>query len=309
MQISAVNGDVLDTTVDVLILKYANGYRGADQAIALKLGTLDLKPAVGQHLFVPTYGKIAPREVLLIGVGVLRDFDYVKIASFAKQALKIIAAERPNAINVGITVHGPGYGLDELASIDSLVSGLRAGSSSKINLSIIERDPKRFSKLVEYLDGNTDRKLATQLEGFSPEAAQAISSDRTYEKRLFAAMPFKETFLDHWEFAIQPAAHANQVLIERLDHEHFLGEIISEIRTRIERASAVIAVLDENNPNVFLEVGYAWGVGKPKILLLHSQSNAPFDVSGHKLIRYNRIGELRTQLESSLRGLLQAAAI
>ena len=47
-------------------------------------------------------------------------------------------------------------------------------------------------------------------------------------------MPFKTSFLDHWEFALEPAAHANNMIIERLDHEHFVGEILAEIRNRID---------------------------------------------------------------------------
>jgi hypothetical protein len=52
---------------------------------------------------------------------------------------------------------------------------------------------------------------------------------RTYEKRIFASMPFAEDFLDHWELALQPAAHENNLLIERLDHESFVGDIVNEI--------------------------------------------------------------------------------
>jgi hypothetical protein len=88
-------------------------------------------------------------------------------------------------------------------------------------------------------------------------------------------MPFNPNFLDHWELAFQPAAHDNGLLIERLDHETFLGDIVTEIRNRISKCVAVGALLDEGNPNVFLEVGYAWGVGKPTILVLGEASEPP----------------------------------
>jgi hypothetical protein len=126
---------------------------------------------------------------------------------------------------------------------------------------------------------------------------------------VFAAMPFKPTFLDHWELALQQAAHEANLLIERLDYEHFTGEIISEIKNRITKCAAVVGLLDEANPNVFLEIGYAWGLEKPTVLALHRESEPPFDVRGHKILRYGRIGELTVMATEALtelakRGLL-----
>ena len=46
------------------------------------------------------------------------------MTAFAKRALLTVRKERPTARSVAITIHGPGYGLDELDSIDSLVNGL-----------------------------------------------------------------------------------------------------------------------------------------------------------------------------------------
>jgi nucleoside 2-deoxyribosyltransferase len=101
-------------------------------------------------------------------------------------------------------------------------------------------------------------------------------------------------FLDHWDLALQPAAHEANLLIERLDYEHFTGDIVSEIRRRVSKCVAVVALLDEGNPNVFLEIGFAWGLGKPTILALHQDGNPPFDVRGHRILRYERIGVLKS---------------
>jgi nucleoside 2-deoxyribosyltransferase len=123
-------------------------------------------------------------------------------------------------------------------------------------------------------------------------------------------MPFSDDYLDQWELAMQPAAHDNQVIIERLDHgQHFTGDIVAEIRNRIERSAGVVALLDAHNPNVFLEVGYAWGVRKPAILLLHDDHDPPFDIKSQRLIRYKRVGQLKTLLTTEIKGLLASAVI
>lgn len=268
MIIDVVKGDVRSIPVDVLVLKFAESHRGADLAVALALGRDPMTVDKGAHRFIPAKGKIGANEVLTLGVGPLRDFDYGEISAFAKKSLELVRTERPSVRHVGITVHGPGYGLDELASIGSLVNGLVDAltrdlrvdglGSGDFRVSIIESSSRRAKRIREYLNSAGTMRAPLSLETgefFSPAAAKAVSSNGTYERRLFAAMPFSDTYLDHWELAIQPAAHENNVIIERLDHTHFTGEIVSEIRTRIERSAAVVALLDENNPNVFLEVG------------------------------------------------------
>ena len=321
MIIDVLESDVRATPLDVLVLKYAETHRGADLAVALAMGKTPLAVDTGDHKFFPSNNRIEAKEVLVLGVGPLGDFDYREIAAFARKALQLISQSRPEARRIGITLHGPGYGLDELASIGSLVGGLVVAltqdhrvdglGSGDFRVSIIETSSRRAKRIREYLNSAGSRPILAQDGGelFSPAAATAISSGGTYERRLFAAMPFNDDFLDHWELAIQPAAHENNVVIERLDHAHFTGEIVAEIRTRIERASAVVALLDQNNPNVFLEVGYAWGVRKPAVLLLKEGQDAPFDVRSQRLIRYSRIGDLKATLSRELKGLLVNAAI
>ncbi len=67
--------------------------------------------------------------------------------------------------------------------------------------------------------------------------------------------------------------------------------------------------LDDFNPNVFLEVGYAWGLGKPTVLILREGVEPPFDVQSHRILRYSRLGELRKLVERELAGLVSAGSI
>ena len=72
------------------------------------------------------------------------------------------------------------------------------------------------------------------------------------------------------------------------------------VRKRIKTAEIVIADLTESNPNVYLEVGYAWGVGVPTILLLNKSSELKFDVRGQRCLKYKRIKDLETLLKKEL---------
>ncbi|MGE3251431.1 MAG: hypothetical protein AB7L26_14435 [Hyphomonadaceae bacterium] len=306
MPINILTGDVLDVPADILVLKYANGPHGADGAVSTRIGAnFDLAP--GAHAFAQSRGRIRAQEVLSVGVGRLREFEYPQIEAFAAHALEIIKRERPDARSLAFTLHGPGYGLDELASVDALVRGIVAGLGHTMGLSvtIVERDVSRAQRLREFVKqaGGSALSASTASDRFNGAVAAEISQGRTYTKRLFAALPFKDDFRDHWDLAIQPASHECGYICERLDHEVFTGDIVAEIKNRIEKSRAILALLDEFNANVFLEVGYAWGVGKPTILMLKDGVEAPFDVRSQSIIRYRRLGELKDRVRDVVSAL------
>jgi hypothetical protein len=314
---SVFNGDVTKVDADVLVLKFADRLRGADFAVARAFGLESLRIEMNSHRFFPSEGRIRASEILFLGVGPLYTFEYQEIMRFGRTSLELIALERPQARCVALTIHGPGYGLDELASTDSLVRGLVSGSryfrTENAKVILVERLRSRCERLEDYLYASGlitgDRLSDDSNPTYGPDVAESISRNRTYAKRLFASMPFGQNFLDHWELALQPAAHENDLLIERLDHESFLGDIVTEIRNRITKSAAVIALLDGGNPNVFLEVGYAWGVGKPTILVLSEATDPPFDVRGQRIVRYGRIGALKTMLTAELKALASAGLL
>jgi len=56
------------------------------------------------------------------------------------------------------------------------------------------------------------------------------------------------------------------MLAERADLASFTGDVMDWVRERITTAQLVVADLTGANPNVYLEVGYAWGKGIPTVL-------------------------------------------
>lgn len=302
-EIGIIVGDVLTHPADVLVLKYAASPHGADAAVANALGVADFALHEGKHGFWPSNGVISAREVLVLGVGPLHRFEYRQIRAFAERAVDIVRTERPSARRVTLTLHGPGYGLDELAAIDNLVGGITSGLSRapQLQVQIVERSPKRAARIEAYC-GRPSVTIPIG-DDFSPKVARQVSADQSYTRRLFAALPFKEQFLDHWEFAIRAAAHEEGFVCERLDHEFFTGDIVTEIKNRIEKSRAVVALLDEFNANVFLEVGYAWGVNKPTLLILNESAEPPFDVRSQNIIRYARLVDLKESLSRAIKAL------
>ena len=113
-------------------------------------------------------------------------------------------------------------------------------------------------------------------------------------------MPFKDDFTDEFDIAIREACERAHILCERIDKESYVGDVMSGVRKRISSCNGLIALLNESNPNVFLEIGFAWAKDKPTILLLKKGSELPFDVRGQRCLIYKSIHELRQSLEREL---------
>src|ERR1700735_3927748 len=95
---------------------------------------------------------------------------------------------------------------------------------------------------------------------------------------VFVVMPFTDEFKDHYELGIKPACENAGASCVRVDEQLFLENILERIYGQIKTADVVVAEMTSRNPNVFYEVGYARGLGKPVILLTSNASDIPFDL-------------------------------
>ncbi len=306
-------GDALTFKCDVLILKYAQGFYGVDAAVASVLRAkeprLRIQPKPGSYSLVPTHGLLGARFVLFIGVVDLARFDYGQIRSFVYLGLQALSRHEPGAQKIAMTIHGPGYGLDEREAFLALVAGLSDATNDGIqpdslqSIAIIELNAgraKRLAKLLAELGAPRVSRGDRPLEATAIDAGTASSR----KPHVFVAMPFSEGEMeDVYGFGIQGPVNSAGYLCERVDMTAFTGDILTRVRERIETASLVVADLTGANPNVYLEVGYAWGKNKATVLLARKGSDLKFDVKGHRCLLYANITELSKKLSVELAGL------
>ena len=77
------------------------------------------------------------------------------------------------------------------------------------------------------------------------------------------------------------------------------------MKERIDSARLLVADLSTANPNVYLEVGYAWGKGIPTVLVARDTADLRFDVKGQRCLVYkNSIKKLEESLTKELKNLL-----
>jgi hypothetical protein len=314
-------GDIVDTPCDVLVVKHAQALYGADRAVveALISGGAQVPrlPGPGESAAVPATGALRAQTVLFVGTPPLGDFEYAEIRDLGRAAIQAVARHQPRAATLALTLHGPGFGLDERESLASEVAGLLdglRGNTSPPNLNeilIVERNAGRVGRLRPDLD----RLLAVEVPGTdehgrpTPTALASPAGIPTETKpRVFVAMPFAESMDDIYHYGIQNAAHSAGYLCERADDSAFTGEILERVKQRIRAADLLVADLSTANPNVYLEVGFAWGVGKPAVLIVSNTDELKFDVRGQRCLKYSKIRELEECLTRELSSLRVAQA-
>ncbi|QRN92957.1 hypothetical protein JRI60_27510 [Archangium violaceum] len=319
-------GDITTTRADVVLLKHAQSFYGADNAVALRLDAVgipmsQLKVPVGDQLFVETRGTIGAPLALFLGTVRLGHFGYHEIRQFSARALKALES-RAGIRHVACTIHGPNYGLDEDEAALALVGGLveaflrGAGPQSLERITVVELHPRRAERLRKALErglggspgveklpvgwGFRVKRMNQVVQAPSLASAGAQSLAKPHA---FVAMPFEPDLEDVYHYGIQGPVKSAGLLCERVDQAVFEGAIIERIKERIDTAKVVIADLSMANPNVYLEVGYAWGRGRPTILLVRDVKELRFDVASYRCLVYKNIRDLESQLTREMQRL------
>jgi hypothetical protein len=313
--------DILELRTDVLILKHAQALYGADAAVYDALGGaqsgIEL-PKEGEHELVLTNAAIGASRVLFVGVEPLRGFAYAQIRDFARRALSILAGADHVTRRLALTLHGAGYGLDEIESFESELAGLLDAIAQNEypaeleEIIFVERDESRAKRISAALNrlmpsgvvGRPDHGPLTGLDKPAKQALRTAGYGSASKPRVFVAMPFAKEMDDVFHYGIQGAVNSAGLLAERADMAAFVGDVMEWVKDRISGAKLVIADLTDSNPNVFLEVGFAWGKGVPTVLLSKSASDLKFDVRGQRCIIYSSIKELEEKLSAELGALL-----
>jgi hypothetical protein len=315
LRITVKEGDVLKFPCNVLVLKYAQAWHGADQAVAAEL---DLGKgwslgwdfvAPGQFRFVETNRKLKADIVLFEGVPPLNELTYAKIRQFSRSAMLHVQETLPDARHIAVTIHGVNIGMDERESFLSQLAGIlealdRTGVLSSLEeITFVEKNTARAGRLACLLAENYAQRPPGQgqLSMSAPVAAAGIAERE--KPHVFVAMPFSPEMVDVFVFGIEGPVRAAGYLCERVDMAAFTGDVLERIRTRIETSRLVIADLTGANANVYLEVGYAWGREVPALFVCRQGEELKFDVKGHRCLFYASIHELSKMLAAELRVL------
>lgn len=290
---------------DVLVLKYADGLHGVDAAVyqALRDARLNVQlPDLHGWTTVQTDGSITPTQVIYIGVGPLHHFGYPEIRDFARTSLAAVAEVSPAARRVALTLHGANYGLDEMTAFDAEIAGLLDGLRvSRIppglrRITIVESERRRAVRLAARLETLLpNHVIRVDAAGYAENPSRVMLAEAATKPRVLVVMPFGPGMDEVYE---EIAAIAREVgyICERADKEIFTDDIVRWVQSRIAAADLVVADLTGANPNVYLEVGYAWALEKRLLLIMQDGERPRFNLSTQRCVMYKSVEQLREQL-------------
>ena len=322
IKISVIHADAFQIKADCLVLKYAQATYGLDRDIEIEFERIgdpitEKFPKVGGYYFTDSKGITSTKSIIFIGVPTLRQFGYKEIREFGRKSLISLASSDPNIKKVIMTIHGPGYGLDEIEAFESQLAGIMDSISSDdipnelSEIVFVERSQGRATRLQKVIESLFPTyQIPTQKSGgvkelteSTAETLRAAGYGSDSKKRIFVAMPFAAEFDDIYHYGIQGAVNACGYLCERADLSSFTGDVMEFVKERIATSHFVIADLTTANPNVYLEVGYAWGLDKKTVLLIKDTKDLKFDTQGQRCLPYISIKDLETKLKTELTNL------
>jgi predicted nucleotide-binding protein len=108
--------------------------------------------------------------------------------------------------------------------------------------------------------------------------------------------------------AVQRAVEDNGFEVLQNDHSIQPGAALTaRVLESIRKADLIVADINQQNPNVFFELGLARAMGKPTIILVSSKSGdrLPSDLTGLHFILYDPkdLGGLATAVRSETKAL------
>lgn len=319
IEIAVAEANALDFKADVLILKYADAFFGLCETVAAIFTSEggdvnELIVNAGDSRLLDSRGAVSANKILMVGVTFLPDFQYGEIREFAHRALLELRDLMPDAKRIAFTLHGANYGLDEIEAFEAEIAGIldginRAEHPKKLErIFIIERNSRRANRLKGTLFGlipqgkiDTETRDSTyQIDRKATKRLLSAGYATESKPHIFVAMPFKEDMDDVYDYGIAGAVRAAGFVCERADLTTFTGDVLAWVKKRIRTSTLVVADLTEANPNVYLEVGYAWGVGIRTVLIVKDTSHLKFDVQSQRCIPYKRIKDLEIALTKEL---------
>lgn len=116
------------------------------------------------------------------------------------------------------------------------------------------------------------------------------------KNRVFVAMPFSDDFRDSYEYGIKLILEQQGIEHYKADNEISNKDIMCKICREIQSCDKMIANISGLNPNVMLELGLAYGLGKTVIVIKDKKTTAISDLGSVEYIEYAHASELQQKL-------------
>jgi hypothetical protein len=116
------------------------------------------------------------------------------------------------------------------------------------------------------------------------------------KNRIFVAMSFSDEYKDSYEYGIKLVLDQKGIEYYKADDEIKNKDVMCKICKEIQSCGKIIVNISGLNPNVMLELGLAYGLGKEVIVVKDKKTIAISDLGGIEYIEYAHAVDLQKKL-------------
>jgi hypothetical protein len=172
--------------------------------------------------------------------------------------------------------------------------GLFRGAGQAIFERERERFEQRYSSMVSIEDFDTLNQVTDDMDQLARDTL-ALCEALVIPNTVFVVMSFHPEF-DELFIAYSEVCKELGFKAVRTDKDLSLEKIVPRILKGIRHAAFVIADVTESSPNVFYEIGFAEGLGRPIIATARRGTPLPFDIADTPVTFWNSAQELKEKL-------------
>lgn len=118
--------------------------------------------------------------------------------------------------------------------------------------------------------------------------------------KVFIGMPFESKYHDSYQYGIKQALDSYGFVHFRADETISNIDIMCKVCQHIQSSRLAIFNISGLNPNVMLELGLAYGIGKPVIIVKDIETKTITDLGSIEYIEYEHAHDLMKKLSKAL---------
>lgn len=114
--------------------------------------------------------------------------------------------------------------------------------------------------------------------------------------QVFVGMPFSDKYEDAFTYGIKLIFEQYGYTIYRADYSMDTIDVMCKICGELQSSDVLVFNISDANPNVMLEVGLSYGLGKKIVLIKDKDTKAISDIAGIEYIEYTNASNLQQKL-------------
>jgi hypothetical protein len=181
----------------------------------------------------------------------------------------------------------------ELSSTQKTV---RTDMAESFSTSVKELSDKIESDIAVEQNKETPIPLHQMRICFKTGAKGCPINPSVKKNKVFVAMPFHDDYKDSYEYGIKIVLNQLGIDHYKADNKVDNKDIMCKICNEIQSCGIFLANISGLNPNVMLELGLAYGLGKRVFIIKDKKTTAISDLGCIEYIEYAHAGDLQREL-------------